>query len=153
MKLQRHGAPKKVNIAEIISEDTVPGISIVISDDCEDGKLSFTLETDETMQEGLTYMVWVSKKDAEFEDWQLVSAQDGVYSVNTDGNEIEVHAYILGDVNMDGKLNVGDSSDILRSIANDSNLSDLQSALTDFNSDGNINVGDVSDMLRFIANS
>ncbi len=59
--------------------------------------------------------------------------------------------YELGDVNMDGKLNIRDATLIQKSIAKMETLDDIQSLLADYNSDGKVNVKDATAIQKFIA--
>lgn len=133
--------------------DLVPGIEVSVNENSESGNVEFTLETPDDAPEGLIYLVWVSGVNDDFDQWETVTAADGVYSAETTGSEMVVHVYILGDVNMDGQVSVGDASSLLRGIANDENLTGLNEFLADFNGDKQLGVGDASSILRFIANS
>lgn len=57
---------------------------------------------------------------------------------------------ILGDVNYDNKVTVGDASDVLGNIVGKIKFDATQSAMADVNRDGRVNVGDASDILGYI---
>lgn len=57
---------------------------------------------------------------------------------------------ILGDVNYDNKVTVGDASDVLGNIVGKVNFDATQTAMADVNHDGKITVGDASDILGYI---
>ena len=59
---------------------------------------------------------------------------------------------LLGDVNLDGAINVADATLVQMSIADLSELSDEESANADVNSDGKINVEDATLIQMFAAN-
>ena len=59
--------------------------------------------------------------------------------------------YEIGDVNMDGKLNIRDATLIQKSIAKMETLDDIQTLLADYNSDGKVNVKDATAIQKFIA--
>ncbi len=65
------------------------------------------------------------------------------YELVTDGSD-----YALGDVNMDGLVNTGDASMVLRYAVGLDTMSDAQLALADFNGDELVNTGDASGILR-----
>ena len=57
---------------------------------------------------------------------------------------------ILGDVNYDNKVTVGDASDVLGNIVGKVKFDATQSAMADVNHDGKVTVGDASDILGYI---
>ena len=59
--------------------------------------------------------------------------------------------YEIGDVNMDGKLNIRDATLIQKSAAKMETLDDIQSLLADYNGDGKVNVKDATAIQKFIA--
>lgn len=65
------------------------------------------------------------------------------YELVSDGSNYE-----LGDVNMDGLVNTGDASMVLRYAVGLDTMSDEQLALADFNGDELVNTGDASGILR-----
>ena len=61
--------------------------------------------------------------------------------------------YQLGDVNLDGVVNVTDATEILKYNVELVKFTDEQKALADFDGNGIINVSDVSELQRAIVNS
>ena len=57
----------------------------------------------------------------------------------------------LGDVNMDGKINISDATEIQKGIAGLVSLSDYQNKLADVNKDGKSNVTDATHIQKYIA--
>ncbi|MGN0488829.1 MAG: dockerin type I domain-containing protein, partial [Ruminococcus sp.] len=64
----------------------------------------------------------------------------------------ETNQYMLGDVNMDGLVNVNDATTIQRFAASLITLSDNQRYLADVNGDGLVNVNDATYVQRYAAN-
>ena len=67
-----------------------------------------------------------------------------IYELITDAVEFE-----LGDVNMDGNVDTGDASMVLRYAVSILTLTDEQLELADYNGDGDVNTGDASGILRY----
>ena len=57
----------------------------------------------------------------------------------------------LGDVNMDGKINISDATEIQKGIAGLVSLSDYQDKLADANSDSKTNIADATHIQKFVA--
>lgn len=58
--------------------------------------------------------------------------------------------YMIGDVNLDGHVNVIDATEISKYIVSISTLSDVQRELADYNHDGEINVVDATEVQKFV---
>lgn len=58
--------------------------------------------------------------------------------------------YMIGDVNLDGHVNVIDATEISKYIVSISTLSDVQRELADYNHDGEINVMDATEVQKFV---
>lgn len=58
---------------------------------------------------------------------------------------------LLGDFNLDGLVNTGDATLILRSIAYDSQFTELERKLGDVTLDGAVNTGDATVILKYVA--
>lgn len=76
----------------------------------------------------------------------IAGAEDGLIKI-----AIVKGKYILGDVNDDGKVNVGDATVLLRYIAGLCEAEDICLPAADVNQSGSINVGDATLLLRVIA--
>lgn len=75
------------------------------------------------------------------------------YIVNVEAEDVtqDVKIHLLGDVNMDGKINISDATEIQKGIARLVSLSDYQNKLADANKDGKTNVADATHIQKFIA--
>lgn len=75
------------------------------------------------------------------------------YIVNVEAEDVtqDVKIHLLGDVNMDGKINISDATEIQKGIASLVSLSDYQNKLADANGDGKTNVADATHIQKFIA--
>lgn len=58
--------------------------------------------------------------------------------------------YMIGDVNLDGHVNVVDATEISKYIVSISTLSDVQRELADYNHDGEINVVDATEIQKLV---
>lgn len=58
--------------------------------------------------------------------------------------------YMIGDVNLDGHVDVIDATEISKYIVSISTLSDVQRELADYNHDGEINVVDATEVQKFV---
>lgn len=58
--------------------------------------------------------------------------------------------YMIGDVNLDGHVDVLDATEISKYIVSISTLSDVQRELADYNHDGEINVVDATEVQKFV---
>jgi len=59
-------------------------------------------------------------------------------------------SYMIGDVNLDGHVNVIDATEISKYIVSISTLSDVQRELADYNHDGEINVVDATEIQKLV---
>lgn len=115
--------------------------SIKYIDQTEGSNVKFTVYPYDLSETG-SYGLYVS------------STSTGYAKVATFGvtDNWEEAPYTLGDVNMDGKIDVIDASVILRYAANLDTLTDTQKAAADVNRDNTIDVIDASAVLRYAAN-
>lgn len=115
--------------------------SIKYIDQTEGSNVKFTVYPYDLSETG-EYRLYVS------------STSTGYAKVATFGvtDNWEEAPYTLGDVNMDGKIDVIDASVILRYAANLDTLTDTQKAAADVNRDNTIDVIDASAVLRYAAN-
>lgn len=58
--------------------------------------------------------------------------------------------YMIGDVNLDGHVDVIDATEISKYIVSISTLSDVQRELADYNHDGEINIVDATEIQKFV---
>ena len=59
-------------------------------------------------------------------------------------------SYAIGDVNLDGRVDILDATEISKYIVSISTLSDVQRELADYNHDGLINIVDATEILKLI---
>ena len=59
--------------------------------------------------------------------------------------------YELGDVNLDGKVDIKDSTEILKYNVDLTEFTDEQVLLADFDQNGKVNVSDASEIQRMVA--
>ena len=58
--------------------------------------------------------------------------------------------YMIGDVNLDGHVDVLDATEISKYIVSISTLSDVQREIADYNHDGEINIVDATEIQKFV---
>lgn len=58
--------------------------------------------------------------------------------------------YMIGDINLDGRVDVLDATEISKYIVSISTLSDVQREIADYNHDGEINVVDATEIQKFV---
>lgn len=74
------------------------------------------------------------------------------FTAFADDNDTEIiRDYKLGDVNLDGKLNIRDATKIQKFIAKLESFVVLQNNVADYDSDGKINIKDATRIQMFIA--
>lgn len=99
--------------------------------------------------------------DGTMEEWKATGltfsyyeCESGLYAYCSDGT-IEIvpplPKFQVGDVNMDGKLNIRDATAIQKHLAKIATLSDDALKLADFNGDGKVNVRDATTIQKAIA--
>ena len=59
-------------------------------------------------------------------------------------------AFVKGDVNLSGKVEIGDVREALRSICKKTELTALQKQAADVNENGNVDIEDLRKILRFV---
>ena len=138
--------------AAVLAEDTTPS-ALTLAETSH-----LVLNEDTGYVDMIDGTVTVAELKANFESAITVSGKDGTAkaddkAVATDdivsAKDNSLKALIYGDVNRDGKVNLGDVSASLRKIAKwDSDINDLAS---DVDKNGKLNLGDVSKMLKKIA--
>ena len=75
------------------------------------------------------------------------------YTVNLSGENLIQNAeiYLLGDVNMDGKISIFDATEIQMSLAGISTLDEYQTKLADVIQDSNVSIFDATQIHLYIA--
>jgi hypothetical protein len=115
--------------------------SIKYIDQTEGSNVKFTVYPYDLSETG-SYGLYVSSTSAGYK-------QVATFGVTDNWEEAP---YVLGDVNMDGAIDVIDASVILRYAANLDTLINTQKAAADVNRDNTIDVIDASAVLRYAAN-
>ena len=78
--------------------------------------------------------------------------ENGVYTVTvTENTEITALILLIGDVNLDGRVDIRDVTAIQRHLAELEPLSDQALALTDTNGDGEIDISDATHLQMYLA--
>lgn len=142
LELSFTGTPGEQYAVFLLKGSEVPTQgSIKYIDQTEGSNVKFTVYPYDLSETG-EYRLYVS------------STSTGYAKVATFGvtDNWEEAPYTLGDVNMDGKIDVIDASVILRYAANLDTLTDTQKAAADVNRDNTIDVIDASAVLRYAAN-
>lgn len=142
LELSFTGTPGEQYAVFLLKDSTVPTQgSIKYIDQTEGSSVKFTVYPYDLGETG-SYGLYVSSTST---GYKLVAS----FSVTDNWEEAP---YTLGDVNMDGKIDVIDASVILRYAANLDTLTDTQKAAADVNRDNTIDVIDASAVLRYAAN-
>lgn len=142
LELSFTGTPGEQYAVFLLKDSTVPTQgSIKYIDQTEGSNVKFTVYPYDLSETG-EYRLYVS------------STSTGYAKVATFGvtDNWEEAPYTLGDVNMDGSIDVIDASLILRYAANLNTLTDTQKAAADVNGNNSIDVIDASMVLRYAAN-
>lgn len=142
LELSFTGTPGEQYAVFLLKDSTVPTQgSIKYIDQTEGSNVKFTVYPYDLGDTG-SYGLYVSSTNMGY----TKVAEFGV----TDS--WEEAPYTLGDVNMDGSIDVIDASLILRYAANLNTLTDTQKAAADVNGNNSIDVIDASMVLRYAAN-
>lgn len=142
LELSFTGTPGEQYAVFLLKDSTVPTQgSIKYIDQTEGSSVKFTVYPYDLGETG-SYGLYVSSTNMGY----TKVAEFGV----TDS--WEEAPYTLGDVNMDGSIDVIDASLILRYAANLNTLTDTQKAAADVNGNNSIDVIDASMVLRYAAN-
>lgn len=142
LELSFTGTPGEQYAVFLLKDSTVPTQgSIKYIDQTEGSSVKFTVYPYDLGETG-SYWLYVSSTNMGY----TKVAEFGV----TDS--WEEAPYTLGDVNMDGSIDVIDASLILRYAANLNTLTDTQKAAADVNGNNSIDVIDASMVLRYAAN-
>jgi len=83
----------------------------------------------------------------------ISSNADHTYRLPNTAATLSIINFVLGDVNGDGNINVGDLSRLVKMILNDYTTVDNVFKAADINGDGTLNVGDYSKLVQMILNA
>lgn len=142
LELSFTGTPGEQYAVFLLKDSTVPTQgSIKYIDQTEGTSVRFTVYPYDLSETG-SYGLYVSSTNMGYTKVAEFSVTDSW----------EEAPYTLGDVNMDGSIDVIDASLILRYAANLNTLTDTQKAAADVNGNNSIDVIDASMVLRYAAN-
>lgn len=142
LELSFTGTPGEQYAVFLLKDSTVPTQgSIKYIDQTEGSSVKFTVYPYNLGETGI-YGLYVSSTNMGYTKVAEFSVTDSW----------EEAPYTLGDVNMDGSIDVIDASLILRYAANLNTLTDTQKAAADVNGNNSIDVIDASMVLRYAAN-
>lgn len=142
LELSFTGTPGEQYAVFLLKDSTVPTQgSIKYIDQTEGSSVKFTVYPYDLGETG-NYGLYVSSTNMGYTKVAEFSVTDSW----------EEAPYTLGDVNMDGSIDVIDASLILRYAANLNTLTDTQKAAADVNGNNSIDVIDASMVLRYAAN-
>lgn len=142
LELSFTGTPGEQYAVFLLKDSTVPTQgSIKYIDQTEGSSVKFTVYPYDLGETG-SYGLYVSSTNMGYTKVAEFSVTDSW----------EEAPYTLGDVNMDGSIDVIDASLILRYAANLNTLTDTQKAAADVNGNNSIDVIDASMVLRYAAN-
>ena len=142
LELSFTGTPGEQYAVFLLKDSTVPTQgSIKYIDQTEGSNVKFTVYPYDLGETG-SYGLYVSSTNMGYTKVAEFSVTDSW----------EEAPYTLGDVNMDGSIDVIDASLILRYAANLNTLTDTQKAAADVNGNNSIDVIDASMVLRYAAN-
>ena len=142
LELSFTGTPGEQYAVFLLKDSTVPTQgSIKYIDQTEGSSVKFTVYPYDLGETG-SYGLYVSSTNMGYTKVAEFSVTDSW----------EEAPYTLGDVNMDGRIDVIDASLILRYAANLNTLTDTQKAVADVNGNNSIDVIDASMVLRYAAN-
>lgn len=83
----------------------------------------------------------------------ISSNADNTYHLPNTAATISIVNFVLGDINSDGNINVGDLSRLVKMILNDYTTIDNIFRAADINGDSQLNVGDYSKLVQMILNA
>lgn len=142
LELSFTGTPGEQYAVFLLKDSPVPTQgSIKYIDQTEGSNVKFTVYPYDLSETG-SYGLYVSSTNMGYTKVAEFSVTDSW----------EEAPYTLGDVNMDGSIDVIDASLILRYAANLNTLTDTQKAAADVNGNNSIDVIDASMVLRYAAN-
>ncbi len=147
-----HEGSNGIAFARIYDRNDVYDKVVCVIDAMENWDI--TIDVRGVFPNGTELMNTYTGKTATVENGQVTfdSGDNGTILLEQVGGAVKPDTgdYELGDVNMDGKLNIKDATAIQKNTAKMLELDDIQTLLADFNEDGKVNVKDATQIQKAI---
>ena len=147
-----HEGSNGIAFARIYDRNDVYDKVVCVIDAMENWDI--TIDVRGVFPNGTELMNTYTGKTATVENGQVTfdSGDNGTILLEQVGGAVKPDTgdYELGDVNMDGKLNIKDATAIQKNTAKMLEFDDIQTLLADFNEDGKVNVKDATQIQKAI---
>ena len=106
--------------------------------------------------EGYSVKNWVVNGEVYKENGIVYTGMELKRAITASSDSVKVEfvkdepAFVKGDVNLSGKVEIGDVREALRSICKKTELTALQKQAADVNENGNVDIEDLRKILRFV---
>lgn len=147
---QDYSSADETGVTSAVARDSSTGYPVVTGD----GQINFTvvLKDGYTLDSVTATGAYKNVKDTGVENTYRITKVTGAVTVTVTTKKSETPVkYILGDVNGDGKVTIGDVTAIQRHIANLNILDDVHQLAADVNQDGTLNINDATTLQMFLA--
>ena len=105
---------------------------------------------------GYSVKNWVVNGEVYKENGIVYTGMELKHAITASSDSVKVEfvkdepAFVKGDVNLSGKVEIGDVREALRSICKKTELTALQKQAADVNENGNVDIEDLRKILRFV---